>query len=168
MGKPILKRMEKKQEQKSSKDEGEKENEELQARYYDVKDSAHFASLNQLQKEFKTLKPEDIINFLLGQSAHTLFRPVRHRFQRRMIIRRKIWESCSADLADLQIFKRFNKKMSYILLIIDNFSNFAILLPLQDKGKQQMRLALEAWLSQIPKNAVKNLHTDRGKRERDK
>ena len=46
MGKPILKRMEKKQEQRSSKDEGEKENKELQARYYDVKDSAHFAPLN--------------------------------------------------------------------------------------------------------------------------
>ena len=114
--------------------------ESLASRYVKVKDNTHLGSFKRLKNEHKNLKTEDIMQFLLGQSSYTMFKNRKHRFLRRKFVKKWLWETVSADLADLQTFKRFNKKMAYILVIIDNYSDFVFLFPLENKGKEQMEI----------------------------
>lgn len=136
--------------------------ENLATRYSNVKDNIHLASYNRIKKEYKNLKNTDITNFLLGQASYTMFRNRKHKFLRRKILKKWAWETVSGDLADLQIFKRYNKKMAYILVMIDNYSNFVYLFPIENKGKDEMKRVLTEFLQKVPKNTVKYLHTDKG------
>ena len=134
----------------------------LVKRYYDTKDAAHLSSFRRLKKEFKNIKPKDIMNFLLGQTSYSIFKKRKYKFMRRRVIRKWAWECASLDLADLQIFRRYNEQNSYILVCYDNFSHFILLYAVKDKGKTEMRAALKKFLSDTPKNALRNIQTDKG------
>ena len=138
-------------------------NDLLSERFYTSSDPLHFAPLNRLKKELKNIKKDEIFKFLLGQSAHTMFLPRKSRFLRRKIIKKEVFEIWSLDLADLQPLRRWNKGMGYILVCVDNFSNFVILIPVATKGKADMKQALESFINKIPeRKMIKYIHSDRG------
>ena len=52
--------------------------------------------------------------------------------------RRKVYSSfkdniCCADLADMQLISKFNKRIRFLLCVIDLFSKYAWVVPLKDK-----------------------------------
>ena len=67
------------------------------------------------------------------QLANELHKPIIRKFKKRKVyssFRDNIW---GADLADLQLISKYNKKIMYLLYAIDLFSKYAFVVPLKDK-----------------------------------
>ena len=65
--------------------------------------------------------------------ANELHKPIIRKFNKRKVnssFRDNIW---GADLADMQLLSKFNKKIKYLLCVIDLFSKYAFVVPLKDK-----------------------------------
>lgn len=84
----------------------------------------------------------------------------RVNFPRRSVILRDIDELWQADLIDMQKMSKANSGYKYIIVIIDGFSKYAWAIPLKQKNKQTVYIALKKLLKEgrIPKN----LQTDAG------
>jgi hypothetical protein len=76
--------------------------------YYDPKHSAGFGSVAKIVKASK-YKRRDVEEWLSGQNAYTLHKPVRKKFPRNhyTVSNIDVWE---IDLADLSTLSRFNDK----------------------------------------------------------
>ena len=67
------------------------------------------------------------------QLANELYKPIIRKFNKRKVyssFRDNIW---GVDLADMQLLSKFNKGFRFLLCIIDIFSKYAWVIPLQDK-----------------------------------
>ena len=67
--------------------------------------------------------------------AEELHKPIIRKFKRRTIYSRfkdNIW---GADLADMQLISKSNKRFRFLLCVIDIFSKYAWLVPLKDKKR---------------------------------
>ena len=67
------------------------------------------------------------------QLAKELNKPIIRNFQKRTVysgFRDNIW---GANLADMQLITKFNKRLRYLLCVIDIFSKHAWVVPLKDK-----------------------------------
>ena len=69
------------------------------------------------------------------QLAEELHEPVIKKFKKRKILaafKDNIW---GADLADMQLLSRYNKGIRFLLCVIDIFSKYAWVVPLNDKKR---------------------------------
>ena len=69
------------------------------------------------------------------QLAEELHKPVIKKFKKRKIhaaFKDNIW---GADLADMQLLSRYNKGIRFLLCVIDIFSKYAWVVPLNDKKR---------------------------------
>ena len=67
------------------------------------------------------------------QLAEELHKPIIRKFKKRKVyfgFRDNIW---CADLADIQLISKFNKGFTFLLCVIDTFSKYAWVAPLEDK-----------------------------------
>ena len=67
------------------------------------------------------------------QLANELHKPIIRKFKKRKVyssFRDNIW---GVDLADMQLWNKFNKGFRFLLCVIDIFSKYAGLIPLKDK-----------------------------------
>ena len=67
------------------------------------------------------------------QLADELHKPIIRKFEKRKVhaaFKDNIW---GADLADMQLLSRYNKRISFLLCVIDIFSKYAWIVPLKDK-----------------------------------
>ena len=67
------------------------------------------------------------------QLAKELHKPIIRKFKKRKVysgFKDNIW---GADLADMQLISKFNKRISFLLCVIDIFSKYAWVIPLKDK-----------------------------------
>ena len=67
------------------------------------------------------------------QLADELHKPIIRKFRKRKVyssFRDNIW---GADLADMQLLSKFNKRFRFLLCVIDIFSKYAWVIPLKDK-----------------------------------
>ena len=67
------------------------------------------------------------------QLAKELHKPIIRNFQKGTVysgFRDNIW---GANLADMQLITKFNKRLRYLLCVIDIFSKHAWVVPLKDK-----------------------------------
>ena len=67
------------------------------------------------------------------QLAVELHIPIIRKFKKRKVyssFRDNIW---GADLADMQLLSKFNKRFRFLLCVIDIFSKYAWVIPLKDK-----------------------------------
>ena len=74
-----------------------------------------------------------IINKSDYQLAEELHKPIIRKFKKRKVyssFRDNIW---GVDLADMQSLSRYNKRIRYLLCIIDLFSKNAWVIPIKDK-----------------------------------
>ena len=67
------------------------------------------------------------------QLAEELHRPIITKFKKREVKSLFIDNIWGADLGDLQLISKLNKKNDFILCVIDNFSKYARITPLKDK-----------------------------------
>ena len=69
------------------------------------------------------------------QSAKELHKPIIRKFKKRKVysgFKDNIW---GADLADMQLISKFNKRFKFLVCVIDIFSHFAWVVPLIDKKR---------------------------------
>ena len=67
------------------------------------------------------------------QLTDELHKPIIRKFEKRKVyssFRDNIW---GADLADMQLLNKFNKRFRFLLRVIDIFSKYAWIIPLRDK-----------------------------------
>ena len=70
---------------------------------------------------------------LVVQLADELHEPIIRKFMKRKIyssFRDNIW---GADLADMELFSKFNKGFRFLLCVINTYSKYAWVVPLKDK-----------------------------------
>ena len=67
------------------------------------------------------------------QLANELHKPIIRKFKKRKVyssFKDNIW---GVDLADMQLLSKYNKRIRYLLCVIDLFSKYAWVVPLKDK-----------------------------------
>ena len=134
--------------------------------YFDPKHPAAFAGP---QKLYKVVKNEGIFNigmhkirkFLHNQESYSLHKPVRRRFQRNHVVSVGKDDLWMADLIDMTKYADWNKGFKYILLVIDTFSKYVWLQPLQYKSGEDVAHAFQKIFDSTKRSPVK-LITDKG------
>jgi transposase InsO family protein len=113
----------------------------LGAIYYDPKHPAGFTSVAKLAQSAKTNK-KHVEEWLSGEDAYTLHKPVRKRFPRNPYTVSNLDDVWEIDLVDLRTLSKFNSGYKYLLNVIDIFSRFVWSVPLQDKTGKSVVAAL--------------------------
>ena len=134
--------------------------------YYDVSHPASFAGP---QKLYKMVQQEGKYNigmhrirrFLHNQESYSLHKPVRRRFQRNHVISAEKDDLWMADLIDMVKFEKWNQGYKYILLVIDTFSKYVWLRPLQSKTGDAVTNAFKDIFIKSGRDPAK-LMTDKG------
>ena len=69
-----------------------------------------------------------------NELADELHKPIRRKFQKRVVFVKGVDEIWAADLVDMQSFSKYNNGFKYILMIIDVFSKYGWAIPLKTKN----------------------------------
>ena len=67
------------------------------------------------------------------QLAEEIHKPVIRKFKKRTVYSRYRYNIWGADLTDMQLISKFNKRFRFFLCVIDIFSKYAWVVPLKDK-----------------------------------
>ena len=88
-------------------------------------------SINFLLKKTSggTVKNDNIWHAELSEELH---KAILRKFEKRKVHSRFIDNVCGADLADMQLINRFNKRFTFSSRIIDIFSKYAWVILLKD------------------------------------
>ncbi|GFX35856.1 integrase catalytic domain-containing protein [Trichonephila clavipes] len=86
---------------------------------------------------------KDVKHWLSQKDTYTLYKPVRHKFQRNRVLVSDVDRQFQTDLVDMQSLAEFNKVYKYLLTCIDLFSKFAWEVPLKDKFGKSVKSGLE-------------------------
>ena len=89
------------------------------------------------------------------QLADELHKPITRKFEKRRVyssFRYNIW---SADLADMQLISKFNKRFRLLLCVIDIYSKYAWLIPLKEKKSVSIINAFRKILKESKENLIK-------------
>ena len=112
----------------------------------DVKNPTSFFSPWKLYKAAKkqdsSINLKQVEHFLESQKSYTLHRHFNLRFCRRKVLACGVRYQFQADLIDYALLKRENGGMTFLLSVIDVFSQYAMLVPIKDKRGDTVRDAL--------------------------
>ena len=128
--------------------------------YYNPRIPGSYGGVKSLAKTIGKSK-KVTKDWLQTQDTYTLHKTIRRKFPRRKVIVGGPNQQFQADLIDLQQFKKKNKGFSYLLTLIDVFSKFAYVLPLQNKNGNTLLDAFQNLFASGFKTL--SLQTDRGK-----
>ena len=67
------------------------------------------------------------------QLADELHKPIIRKFEKRKVYSSFRDNTCGADLADVKLLSKYNKGYRFLLCVIDIFSKYAWVIPLEDK-----------------------------------
>ena len=136
---------------------------ELRKQYYNTSSPQSLAHAEKLKRAFPKLSYNEIANWLMGQRAHTEFVQPKKKILRRLIVKKGVYETISADLADYQKYKSYNSSFAWLFILVCNYSKKLFMTPIKTKSKQDMLVAFEKFFDQVPKRfKVINAHSDRG------
>ena len=126
-----------------------------------------FGGIESLYRRAKakdvTITRKLVKEFLAGETAYTLHKNTFKRFPRRRVIssRPKLMASC--DLADMRSLSIHNKGVGYILIVIDIFSRFVQVAPLNKKDGITVLKGLKSILETRAFSGIKKLNSDSGR-----
>ena len=89
-------------------------------------------------------------------------KPIIKKFEKRKVyspFRDNIW---GADLADMQLISKFNKRIRFLLCVIDIFSKYAWVVPLKDKRGVTITIAFQKMLDECKRKPNK-IWVDKGR-----
>ena len=95
------------------------------------------------------------------QLAEELHKPIIRKFAKRKVVVEGVDEIWAADLVEMQRFSDWNKGIKYLLMVIDVFSKFGWIEPLQNKKGETVAAAFEKIFKSGREPRL--LWTDRGK-----
>ena len=139
----------------------------LKTLYFNPKSPVSFGGVQELYKavkrlkRFKTVKRNDVTTWLNGQKTYTLHKPIRKRFPRRKTVVAGIDQQWQADLSDLQTLSKFNNNKRYLLCVIDVFSKYAWVTPIQNKSGKTLIQAFQTIIRSSKRKPL-SLQTDKG------
>lgn len=131
----------------------------LKNHYYDASRAGSLGGVDALVKSVGLKKPA-VSQWLSGEDAYTLHKPVRRKFYRRPVLVSTIGEQIQADLVDVGAHSRENQNIRFLLTIVDAFSRYAWVIPLKNKTGAEVAQAIENVLSI---HSYRLLQTDKGK-----
>ena len=82
-------------------------------------------------------------NFTMDDLSEELNKPIIHKFKRKKTIVNYIDNIHSADLVDMKIYSKINKRYNYIFTNIDIFSKYAWAFPIKSKKIQDVKLGFQ-------------------------
>ena len=91
------------------------------------------------------IKNENISNKELGEE---LLKPIIRKFNKRKVNSPFIDNIWGADLADIQLISKFNKKFRFLLCVIDIYNKYPRFIPLKDKKGITITNAFQKILNQ--------------------
>ena len=102
-----------------------------------------------------------------SQLADELHKPIIKNFPKRKVYVNGIDKIWAADLIEMQAFSEFNRRVRYLLTVIDVFSKYGWMLPLKDKtGKSVADTFMEIFKKS--KRKPEKLWTDKGQKSKRK
>jgi len=116
-----------------------------------------FGGVQRLQNEVGANANE----WLQGQNAYTLYKPVQRKFKRRKYIVKGIDSLWQADLADFKAISKWNNDNSYVLIVIDVFSKHLWAQPVKSKTAKDVLSAFKKILMHTERKP-ESFMTDKG------
>ena len=109
----------------------------------------NFGGVKSLQNSAKRvknvkIKEEDVKRFLEAEDGYTLNREVRKPSSTKKVIVGGPSQLHQADLMDMSSLKEWNNGVTFLLLIIDVFSKYIWIRPLQNKSNKEVLNALKS------------------------
>ena len=93
--------------------------------------------------------------------ADELHKQVRHRFPKRRVMVKGIDDTWAIDLVDMTLYVPYNRWFKFLLVVIDIFSKYGWIIPLNNKtGKSVTR----AFASILKQRKPEKVWGDKGKR----
>ena len=133
--------------------------------YTDLKNPASFSSPYRLYTKAKKInskiKLRDVMDWLETQKSYTLHCRIKTKFKRRKVLTRDIQYQYQEDLVDYSKLERDNSGCTFILSIIDCFSQLAFAIPIKRKTGKELATELRRAFNHM--GDPKKLHTDQGK-----
>ena len=133
--------------------------------YTDLKNPASFSSPYRLYAKAKKINSKiklwDVTDWLDTQKSYTLHRRIKTKFRRRKVLTRGIQYQYQVDLVNYSKLKRDNSGYTFVLSIIDCFSQLAFAIPIKRKTGEKVAAALRRAFDHM--GDPKKLHTDQGK-----
>ena len=83
------------------------------------------------------------------QLAEELHKPVIRKFKKRKAHSAFKDNNLGADLSDMQLLSRHNKGIRFLLCVIDNFSQYAWVVPLKDKKRCKHRCRISKYFKKV-------------------
>lgn len=107
----------------------------LQSLYYGLpRNTAYAGASALLSSTRKNYTKKKVLDWLQGQDAYNLHKPVRRRFPRRHYAVSNIDDVWEVDLMDVKSIKSYNNDFTYLLTVIDVISKYAWVEPLKNKS----------------------------------
>ena len=101
------------------------------------------------------------MDWLETQKSYTLYWRIKSKFRRRKVLTRGVQYQYQADLVNYLILKRDNSGYTFVLSIIDCFSQLFFAIPIKRKMGEEVATALQRAFYHM--GNPKKLHTDQGK-----
>jgi transposase InsO family protein len=130
----------------------------MEVTYYDPKKPGSLSGVDKFHRALKTKKKEQVENFLRGEDAYTLHRPVRYRFKRNRVVVSGIDSQWDADLMDMT--SQPDRGYRYVLIATDILSHYAWARTLKTKTGKEVAKAFESIFKEG--RQPRKIRTDRG------
>ena len=133
--------------------------------YTDLRHPATFSSPYTLFRAAKQKNPnilyKDVESWLETQPVYTKYRRIKVKYPHCKVLSRGLRYQYQADLVDYSALKRDNCSFTFLLIIIDIFSRFALAIPIKSKKGPHVAATLEKAFKVM--KPPRKLQTDMGK-----
>ena len=137
----------------------------LESVYYNPSSEGSFGGVKRLfqevQKLEKSIKLQQVKDFLKAQDAYTYHRDITRKFKRQATIVQGIDSQWQADLVVMPELAIYNDEFVYLLTVIDVFSKYAWAIPLKTKTGESLIRAFQLIFDSSNRKPEK-LQTDKG------
>ena len=135
----------------------------MEAVYLSPGEPGSFGGISALSRYSKVKNLKRVADWLAGQDAYTLHKPVRRKFARRKTFALGSGHLYQADLVDMTNVSAHNDGYRFILTCVDCFSRYAWCRTLKNKSSQSVTVAFASVLEERVLHKPTYLQCDRGK-----
>ena len=134
----------------------------LKHRYRDPSDPISYSGLTKLRKYFKNTKIRTLKNELASLPEYTSFREQKRPKNRNPFFIYEIRRQIQMDLIEFQKIASENDGIRYLLVAIDTFSKYVVVIPMKNKSAEMSLNAIKEMLRQFGK-LPREILSDHGK-----
>ena len=130
----------------------------MDVKYYTAKEPGSLSGVDKFYRSQADASKKEVKDWLSGEEAYTLHKPVRHKFPRNKVVVSGLDAQWDADLMDMT--QQPDGEYKYVLLTIDILSHFVYTRFLKNKTGKEVAAAFEDIFSQGRKPG--KIRSDRG------